>query len=156
MVDGVMAGLSAFSGLVGMARGLKDINDAVVRNEAILELTGRLLDAQQDYATQIQKVNELEAKLAKFEDWESKKQRYELKEHGPNGVRAYALKDGVDPPEIPHSICPDCYEKRERSILQHLHVTVGRREILQCQKCGWIAHIKGHPEYAPGERPTRR
>ena len=116
MVDGVMGGFSAFASLIGMARGMKDMNDSVVRNEAVFALTEKLIDAQQEYTALTQKVGELEAKLAAFETWESEKQRYDLKPHGDRGALAYALKEGVEPPEHPHSICPDCYQQRKRSI----------------------------------------
>jgi hypothetical protein len=150
MVDGVMAGLSAFSGLIGMARGLKDINDGVVRNEAIFELTSKLLDAQQEYAALLARVGELEKKLTSFENWEREKERYELKEHGFGKVLAYALKEGVDPPEHPHSVCPDCYQQGKRAILQTVSRFPGRNEILLCQACGWEAYTTGHwsPDHA--------
>lgn len=144
MVDGVMAGLSAFSGLIGMARGLKDINDAVVRNEAIYELTSKLLDAQQEYAALLARVGELEKKLTSFENWETEKQRYELKVQGENSVLAYALKEGVQPPEPAHSICPDCYQERKRSILQtETRYVNGQRTCLTCNSCGWRGWIYG-------------
>lgn len=135
-----MSGLSAFSGLVGLARGLKDINDAVVRNDAIYELTSKLLDAQQEYATLLKRVGELEAKLAQFENWESEKQRYELKKHG--NALAYALKEGVNPPEHPHFICPDCYQHRKKTIVQEER-RIGGAEVLACYACGWTGHMHG-------------
>lgn len=144
MVDGIMAGASAFSGLIGLARGLKDINDGVVRNEAIFELTSKMLDAQQEYAALLARVGELEKKLAQFENWEATKQRYELKRHGDKKIPAYALKEGVEPAELAHSICPDCYENRKRSILQEeTRYSSGTRTSLFCNACGWRAWTHG-------------
>ena len=155
MVDGVIGGFSAFTGLIGMARGMKDMNDAVVRNEAVYALTEKLLDAQQEYAALAQKVGELEAKLAAYETWESEKQRYELKDHGNDGVLAYALKPGVEPAEPPHSLCPDCYQHREKRILQPEMKAPGMAHALVCRACGWEAYTVGfwRPEY--GGKPRR-
>lgn len=157
MVDGVIGGFSAFAGLIGMARGMKDMNDAVVRNEAVYALTEKLIDAQQDYATLAQKVSELEAKLASYEDWESQKLRYELKDHGNGGVFAYALKAGVEPPEPAHSICPDCYQNRQKSILQTEMRAPGMSHVLVCRMCSWEGYTSGfwRPEYGGKPRRTR-
>jgi hypothetical protein len=150
----VTVGFSAFAGLVGMARGLRDLNDAVVRNDAVYALTEKALDLQKDCTALAQTVGELQAKLARFETWESDKQRYELKDHG-NGVLAYALKDGVQPPEHPHSACPDCYQRRKRSILQTESYEIGRAQVLVCQICGWQGFIRGHAAGSGGRRRGR-
>jgi hypothetical protein len=157
MVGEALSGFSAFSALVGMARGLKDMNDAVVRNEAVYALTEKLLDAQQQYTTLAQKVSELETQLAAYETWEREKERYELKPHGHRGALAYALKEGVEPSEPAHSICPDCYQQRKKSIVQNVHHVVGFAESLECHVCGWEAYTKGHKRVehvAP--KPRRR
>jgi hypothetical protein len=152
MVGEIFGGISAFSGLVGMARGMKDMNDSVVRNEAVYALTEKLLDAQQEYAALTQKVGELEAKLAAYETWESQKQRYELKEQGHMKILAYTLREGVEPAELPHSICPDCYEQHKRSILQ-TEARIGGVRVLTCHVCGWDGYLQGH---APAGRSKSR
>ena len=154
MVGEIFGGISAFSGLVGMARGMKDMNDSVVRNEAVFALTEKLLDAQQEYTALAQKVGELEAKLAAYETWEREKQRYVLKEHGERRATAYALKEGVEPPEPTHSICPDCYQKRQKSVLQPVDHYVMRAESLRCHACGWETYTKGTwmPEHSGSKR----
>jgi hypothetical protein len=156
MVDGVISGFSAFTGLVGMARGMKDMNDSVVRNEAVFAMTEKLLDAQQEYAALAQKVGELEAKLAAYETWEREKERYELKEHGSRGALAYALKEGVQPSEPAHSICPDCYQSRKKSILQNERFATGAAEALICKVCGWDGYTRGFRMPDHSGKPTKR
>ena len=157
MVD-VVAGLSAFAGMVGMARGLKDLNDAVVRNEAVIALTEKIMDTQGRYTELAQQIGALEAKLAAYETWEREKQRYELKPVGNKGALAYALKEGVQPPEPPHSICPDCYQKREKSILVPTEHYVMRAESLRCHVCGWETYTRGSwmPEHSGPPRKRLR
>src|SRR5258708_2356402 len=103
MVD--IFGIGAFNGMLSAAKSLQDIKDRVARNQASIELQGQILTAQEEYAALLDKVRALETKLAAFENWETEKQRYELKDHPAVDypVRAYALKEGVQPPEPPHS-----------------------------------------------------
>lgn len=151
MVD-VFSGISAFNGMLGAAKALRDMDNRVSRNEAVIELQGQIFAAQENYATLTAKVGDLEKKLAAFETWESDKQRYELKEHGHNRVLAYALKEGVEPPEHPHSACPDCYEQRKRTILQTETYALGRAKALVCQTCDWRGFIEGHVSDASGRK----
>lgn len=152
MVGEVFAGISAFNGMLGAARALKDLNDAVVRNQASIDLQGQIMAAQESYAKLLEKVRELEATVASFADWESTKKRYELKDVGA-AIFAYALRDGVDPPEPAHSICPDCYQQKRASILQRHEYDAGTAIALVCQVCDWHGYIHGQ---VPPNNPRRR
>jgi hypothetical protein len=46
MVAEVLAGLGAFKTMFDMAKALKDINDAAIRNGAVIELQEQILGAQ--------------------------------------------------------------------------------------------------------------
>ena len=46
MVAEVMTGLGAFKAALDVAKGLKDISDATVRNSAVIELQELILSAQ--------------------------------------------------------------------------------------------------------------
>jgi len=46
MVGEVFAGLSAFKAMYDAAKALKDINDAAIRNSAVIELQEKILSAQ--------------------------------------------------------------------------------------------------------------
>jgi hypothetical protein len=158
MVGEVFAGVTAFNAMLNAAKALRDMDNAVSRNSAIIDLQGQILAAQEDYAKLRETVGKLENQLAGFETWESEKQRYVLKEHGERLALAYALKEGVEPPEHPHSICPDCYQQRKRSILQTVHHLVGHSNSLVCHVCGWEAYTRGHKhaEHSAKSTPRRR
>jgi hypothetical protein len=125
MVD-VFAGVAGFKAMFDTAKNLIGMNEAVARNTAVIGLQEQILSARESYSALLEEKRELEEKVTSFETWESEKQRYELKEHGERLVLAYALKKGVEPPEHPHSICPDCYQKRKKSLLQTEHHFVGQ------------------------------
>jgi hypothetical protein len=55
MVAEVYASISAFKAMFDMARGLKDINDAAIRNTAVIELQERILSAQAEQSSLIER-----------------------------------------------------------------------------------------------------
>jgi hypothetical protein len=47
MAGEIFAGLSAIKAALDLAKGLKDINDATVRNRAVIELREKILAARE-------------------------------------------------------------------------------------------------------------
>jgi Zn finger protein HypA/HybF involved in hydrogenase expression len=117
MVGEMFAGLGAFKTMLDMAKALKDMNDATVRNGAVIELQEKILAAQAAQATLLERVGELETEVARLKAWDAEKQRYELKAL-PSGSFARALKADAQGSEPPHYICAACYERGKKSILQ--------------------------------------
>jgi hypothetical protein len=131
----LLTGLGLFKTAFDMAKGLKDINDAAVRNGAVIELQEMILSAQNQQSALIERVRELEEQVTHFENWEAEKQRYQLTDNG-LGVMAYTLKPGMENGQPPHSICAGCYERRQKSILQPETRSLGRTKHLVCHQCG--------------------
>ena len=160
MVTGpeLMGGLSALKTAFDLTKGLKEIGDAASLNSAVIELQEKILTAQQAQATLLSRVGELEEEVANFKTWETDKQRYVLKQVGYNGTLVYEQKEGVEGGEAPHSICPDCYQNARRSILQKVHRSPGRSEVLVCQQCSWEAYTEGdwRPEHGGAKTASRR
>ena len=82
MAAELIAGLSIFKSLLDSAKGLKDINDAAVRNGAIVELQEKILAAQTQQSALVERIRELEAEMARLEAWDREKERYQLTDHG--------------------------------------------------------------------------
>jgi hypothetical protein len=82
MVGEAIAGLSAFGSMFNIAKSIKDMNDAVVRNQAVYELWEHIIAAQARYTEAVQKINELEAKISRFENWDAERERYVLTDFG--------------------------------------------------------------------------
>lgn len=161
MVAEVFAGIGAFKSMMDMAKAVRDMGVSTAVNSAVIDLQEKILAARDEYSTLLGSVGELEAKLASFENWESEKQRYELKPHGERQALAYALKEGVDTTEPAHSICPDCYQQKKKSILQKERRSAGRLELLVCQVCGWegITHgivVDSQPKVVARQYPGRK
>lgn len=145
----ISAGLSSLKAGLSILKGLNAAATQASINEVKVELTQHILDAQQALtaayeaqATTAERIRQLEQEIVSFKDWEATKQRYELNDAG-QGALAYSLKEGVEPSERHHWICPQCYEDGVKSLLKHEHLVAGRAEILVCHRCGLDLAISG-------------
>jgi len=148
MVGEVFAGLGALKTAFDIAKGLKDIDDAARRNAAVIELQEKILAAREAQSALLDRVSELEEKVAGFETWDTEKKRYELKQLVRSGPSfAYALKPDAQPPETFHCICATCYQKRVKSILQFARIVIpgSSEKVLACPVCKTEVHVIGWP-----------
>jgi hypothetical protein len=133
MVAEVFAGLSAFKAMFDLAKGLKDINDATIRNTVVIELQEQILTAQAAQSDLIERVRDLEKEVADLKAWEGEKEKYELKPLGHRGGTAYTLRPEKQGTEPPHWICAQCYDDGKRSILQPFGLSAQTQKCYRCQ-----------------------
>lgn len=101
--------------------------------EAILSAQQSALQAQEAQSEMLKRITELEAQIAGHDAWQREKSRYKLEEF-PSGAQVYVLRAEAADGEISHRLCPACFQKGEKSILQ----TVGKHsggELVQCIPC---------------------
>ena len=134
MVSEIITGLGAFKTMLDMAKGLKDMNDASVRNRAVIELQEKILAAREQQSALAERVSELEKEVASYETWDAEKQRYELTDFG-SGTFAYLLKPDMSSGEPEHRLCAACYQKGHKSILQFRNQTATRQGKYACPTC---------------------
>ncbi len=147
MVGEAFAGLTAFKALMDTATGLKSIHDATIRDQAVFTLQREILAAQSAQMSLIEQIGQLEADIARFETWDTEKQRYELVNLKPTGsVLAYAIKPAMQGSEPPHHICANCYERRTKSVLQSEFWQPLRCRVLVCHTCGAVLYVDGQPD----------
>jgi len=91
MAGEFIVGLSIFKTLYDSAKALKDINDGTIRNGAVIELQEKILAAREAQSALLDRISELERKVAGFEEWNAKEEKYELKDLGRTAF-AYMLK----------------------------------------------------------------
>jgi hypothetical protein len=127
MANVMGATLGLFKSMLDTAKALKDMNDAVTRNAAVIELQEKILAAQHQQTSLIEYVSELEEKVAGFEKWDAEADRYELKKFG-HGVARF-LKPEAQGSEPSHPICANCFEKREIKFLQQVPTNVARQQL---------------------------
>lgn len=147
MAAELITGLSAFKAMFDAAKGLKDINDATIRNGAVVELQEKILAAQAQQAALVERVSDLEKEVAAYKDWDREKERYQLTDFGCSTF-AYSLKPDMANGEPPHRICAQCYQHGHKGFLQS-HGMFSSREKVECQGCGKTVMLG-----CGGARPT--
>ena len=157
MVAEIYGGIGAFKAMFDLAKGLKDINDATIRNGAVIELQEKILTAQEAQSTLVERVSELEKQVADFETWEAEKKNYDLKSVARSAF-AYMLKPDARGTKPPHWLCTQCFQNKKRSIMQA--VPMHRPDIIaKCPAClnafsshsppAWIDKEPAHHSDAP-------
>lgn len=136
--------ISAISGLTALAKTVVDIassNDAAQRNALLIEFQKALIQTQGITASeQIKNASlaarnhELEQEIARLKDWSAEREKYELKEVA-TGIFARVENGTVGPLKSAQKFCANCFEQREKRILQFQHVEAGRKKSLVCAHC---------------------
>src|SRR5688572_9256889 len=122
MVD-ITAVVSAANGLkaaLDIAKGIQALNTSTeVRQktsellDAVLDARFKLSDAQETQSALLKRIDGLEQQIAQFENWDSEKERYQLKAID-TGAFAYMHKPGMEGTEPPIWLCQTCFEKRHK------------------------------------------
>ena len=134
MAGEVIAGLGIFNTLLDTAKGLIGIKGETAVKAVSIELQEKIIKAQAEQMALLQKVDNLEKKVAGFETWEVEKERYELLNLHP-GVFVRSIKESMCNDEPPHYICVNCYERGTKYILQSKPKGRGMTR-LTCGTCG--------------------
>lgn len=93
----------------------------------------KLLEVQSSYATALDRIRELESKVADLQKWDLEKSRYTLCESSP-GTYTYRLNPSDSQGEPMHELCPQCFENGVKSILQAAAPAHGHKT-LACPRC---------------------
>jgi hypothetical protein len=124
-----------------IAKAMSGLHDAQVIQAKVIELQGVILAAQtnalaaqSDQLTLLEEIRTLKAKMAELEAWNAQKKRYQLQDFG-GGTFAYALKPEEAQGEPMHRICPACYEKGHRSVLQFQFRNAAHQDKYNCPSC---------------------
>jgi hypothetical protein len=150
-------GLSVFKSMYDAAKALKDMNDANIRNTAVIELQEKILSAQSEQADLIEIAGALKARVAELEAWDADKKRYRLTDLGA-GMTAYTLKEHMENGEPTHYLCAACYNEGHKSIMQTETRSPGRCQVLVCHRCGSDLYLSGmrDPAHTGMKRDPRR
>lgn len=139
-VSAIAGTVSALKGAMDIAKAMIGLSNAQAIQVKVIELNAIILDAQrsafsanEERAALIEKISQLEKKLAGVEAWETEKQRYKPVDAGDGNI-AYILKPTMRDGEPPHYICANCYQQGKASILAHMH-THGMGDLLTCPLC---------------------
>ncbi len=163
-ITGIGAALSSLKAASDITKAMVGLRDAEVFRMKAIELQGIIMEAQasaidarEAHSTQVERISALEAEVARLKAWDADKQRYELKPLG-QGIFAYTVKPDAQGSEPAHSICPDCYQRGVKFILQQVTRDSGMAVVQICQQCGWEAYIHGswQPDHGATKSSSKR
>jgi hypothetical protein len=136
-LNAVKAATEIVKTIAGLRDSAKLLENTVELNQKILSVQTALADAQAEQTTLIQTVHQLEEEITRLKAWDAEKQRYKLVEVGA-GAFAYVIKPEAQGSEPEHLLCPTCYEKGKKLILQALSVAEQRGvrgDVRTCPAC---------------------
>lgn len=135
MVDltAIVAAGKGFKTAIDLAKGIQALTTSTeVRQktsellDSVVDARFKLMEAADTQAALLQRIDQLEKKIASFEDWNCERERYQLKAID-RGAFAYMHKPGMENGEPAIWLCQTCFEKRHRSPLQFRAQDVGTR-----------------------------
>jgi hypothetical protein len=137
----ITAGITTVRAAIDVAKGMLTVRDAklvAAKADELRQLLGdaisKLLNAQQGQMAQLEQIQVLKAEAAKFRDWDSEKQKYELKGVG-QGVFAYMPKSAARGDQPPHWLCPTCFESGKKAYFQFSTRMSAGGSVYRCKGC---------------------
>ena len=146
-MDEITTTISSIRAASVLLESLITTNDGRTPYEKIRELQNLLLTAERSAeSAQLALAQSLDdiikGEAAKIQSWNSEKERYSLKEVSP-GVFIYVVKEKDKIPGEPdHFICPGCYQRGCKSILQLSGKTKSGFKHFKCHLCDTVIEIR--------------
>jgi hypothetical protein len=135
--------------IIGLRDSAKLLEQAVELNQKILSVQAALVAAQQEQTTLVETIREREEEIVRLKNWETEKQRYEMRDISGSGAIAYLIKPENQGTEPVHCLCANCYQNAKKSILQNtikMNPPYGR--IWACPNCKSEITIRQWPPAA--------
>lgn len=124
-MDGFDKIISLLGVVTKTAKRLRDTREEAKVNEIAIYLQGIILDLQSElmliqssYQDILREKEDLKVALSKQEKWNDEKSQYWMRQVG-LGVFVYSLKPEHRTEELDHWLCTHCYNKGQKSIMQH-------------------------------------
>lgn len=147
-LSAIAAAMTSVKTASEIAKGLVNLRDerefqarAGQIEKELAEARGLVAEAQTTMLALLNRVGELERQVAQQEDWRAEAARYELVETY-KGRLAYRVKDSMRGEEPTHYVCPACFQKRQKSILQPREWH-NREPSLECPACEFTVERAG-------------
>lgn len=136
-ISAAFSSVAALGKIAGALHGVSkqaEINQHVIDlQSSIIDLQGKIFAIQAEYDKLANVKAETEKKLMDYESWEREKERYRFTAIATGiSVNVYQPEEGDSAP--PHWLCPYCFEKRRKSVLNRPGTDVIN---YVCHECKW-------------------
>jgi rubredoxin len=143
MISEFSAAYQSLSTILKLAKAVHDAATQVEKNQILLEMQGALLELQAKLSAMQQKIDELteakrsaEAKLDEFSNWAKEAEKYQLSDLG-GRANVMVCKPEFSSEAADHWLCPNCFEKKEKSYLQFEGSKGVALISYKCARCGY-------------------
>lgn len=137
----LMGALGSLKSANDIAKGMLTIRDAAMLNDAAITLQQKIIDAQstilsaqEERSNLLARIRELEGQLSEKRKWDEETSRYELRDYG-SGTYAYHLRAELAAGEPDHRLCPTCFSRGTKSVLQFRYKSSNQQDIFDCRSC---------------------
>jgi hypothetical protein len=131
MSDPFSALLAAIPGLAKAGADIASASDEAKRNAQLIEFQKALINAnaliasvQQQNASLLREKDDLEKRIIQLENWKTERDRYSMVTVF-EAATVYSLKESVSNGEPPHYICPVCFQRGHKTLLQPKKASTG-------------------------------
>ena len=127
----------------GLVKGILETKNAIEGQGKILELQAALLEVHTNAISAttaqfelLEQVRALEEQLKAFNDWDEQGPRYTLVCPWQDAAQVYALRKASSDGEVAHFLCPNCFLRRQRVIVNPVVDKGNRYRVeLVCPSC---------------------
>lgn len=137
----VISLITSTKAVFDIAKGINALKNDVDRNQAVSKILEALITVQTDalsmqekYSLLTAKIQELEKECDRLKDWQTEKERYELKEIA-HGFFTRIEKGLVGNSQSAHKYCANCFDHNFKALLQQEKIVEGRKLSLTCHRC---------------------
>ena len=107
---------------------------AITFQFSIIEIQTALMEMQSQYQSLLQEKDDLKQQLIDIENWQAESANYELKEVS-SGAFAFALKADKSGSAPSHWLCANCYQNKQKGILQRVGHIGPMGTMYLCPRC---------------------
>jgi len=139
-ITGFLSLYESVKAVKDVVKAASDLKTDVAINEKATEIYSYLNDVQEklmslqaDHMSMTRLKDDLERQVMELTQWNKEKAHYALAKL-PSGAMVYQLKPSYQGDEPAHYLCPNCYQKQVKSILQ-FHGYSQWHSILRCPDC---------------------
>jgi len=159
-MSAIAAALSSLKAAKDIAEAMVSLRDTAAFQSKLIEFQSKIIDAnnaafaaQDERASLLEHIRELEKQVTDLKAWEAEKHRYQMEQVWP-GATTYVLKAEAQGTEPIHWLCANCYQAGKKSILQlgTKFMLAGRVKGWDCPTCNATIFVRF--DVSPGKAPS--
>ncbi|MFI4919774.1 MAG: hypothetical protein ACHP65_09490 [Legionellales bacterium] len=135
-ISGVLSSITTAMDIIKTITNLRDlhlIQDKVIDlNNIIISVQESAKAANDERASLMERIRDLERQISDKEKWDAEKDKYELVSWK-NGIYAYVIK-GTKEPEMAPAFCSACFDLGSKAVLQSTKIYMAN--VIKCSRCG--------------------